>query len=283
MRKLRLYNNAVIILFVLTITLLSGCRSKKSISTKGSLVEKNKKELISDVLASQVNYSTITGKANFELIPIDSKKTQKLTAVIKVMKGKAIQLSFRIPILGGEAVRVTVTPDTLLIIDRLKKRYIAENITSFGKSDSNFNYYSLEALLTNSLFLPGEEKVSDDKFKKFDMDVSTDVYLLKAKDKSNTLYNFAVDASDRIISTLVFSTKNDFTVQWSYKDFIKDSGYIYPTMMLGNINVKGKRFDVKVSYDKLDINSAIDIDMSGPSSKYTKISLPDIFKGNLGW
>lgn len=122
MRKPSLYNNTIVLLFILTVILFSGCRSQKPILTKGSLIEKSKKDLISDVLANQVNYSTITGKANFELIPIDSKKTQKLTTVIKVMKGEAIQLSFRIPILGGEAVRVTVTPDTLLIIDRLNKR-----------------------------------------------------------------------------------------------------------------------------------------------------------------
>lgn len=284
MKIFKSYNHFIVFALLLSLfTLANGCKSKKTVTTGGTLVEKNKKQLVNDVLKKQVDYRTVSGKANFELIPLDSKKSQKVNAVIKVVKGKAIQISLRIPLLGGEAARITATPDSLILIDRLKKRYVIEGISKFGKSNTSFNYYGLEALLTNSLFLPGEESVSDANLKKYERDINGDVYLLKAKDQSSALYNFAIDASDRIVSTLIFSTKNDYTIQWSYKDFIKDGRNIYPTLMLGNVDLKGNRFDVKISYDKLDINKELDIDMSVPTSdRYSKVSLKDIFKGIAG-
>lgn len=280
MKHIKIYSSSLIVLVLVLI--LSSCGSKKNaISIGGVIVEKNQKELVTDVLDKELKYKTLSGKTKFELSYAKSKKSMKVTSVIKMIKDETIQISFR-ALFGYEVAVLTLTPDSIHIIDRYNKRYGSDNISKFASSDNSFNYYNLQALLTNSIFLPGKITVSETNYKDFDFGVNSNMYLLKVKDKSNVLYNFAVDGSDKLASTLIFSPKK-FTLQWSYLDFIQDGEYIYPTQMQANLEAKDQRFDIKISYDKLEINKDLVITKPNPdSNKYQKVSVTEVIKQYIG-
>ncbi|MFR9165432.1 MAG: DUF4292 domain-containing protein [Dysgonomonas sp.] len=279
MRRKSLY---IIASVCLALLFLNSCHSKKSIVTAdGKLIEKSQNELISDVLDQDLKYRTITAKTSLELLPINSKKGTKVTANIKTIKDSVIQISVRL-LFGIEGARITLTPDSVYFIDRYHKQYAIESISKAKSSTKgvSFNFYNLQALLTNGLFLPGEKDIDKSNHNRFDLGTASNMYLLRTKDKSNNLYNFAIDASDRVASTLILSSKRDFTLQWSYNDFIKDGGYLYPTKMEAKVNMRNARFDVNIAYDKLDFNKDVNIDYT-ISEKYQRVSVLDIVKSYL--
>lgn len=260
---------------------LSGCKSKKALTGGGQLAEKTHSQVIADVIGTQLKYTSISTKGNIEF-KIGS-SGQKAPAVYKLIKDSVLQVSIRIPIplLGSEVFRVNITPDSIVIIDRMKKRYVSEDISVLGKN-AGFNFYNLQDLFTNQLFYPGDKSVDQSDYEKYTISSANNLYLLQAKNKTNTTYNFAVDATNRISSTLIYNKKKDITIQWTYSDFMVDNQYTYPTTMSAKVDVAKKRLDVDITFSKLDIDNAkgLDVDMSIPS-KYTKVDLSEILSAYL--
>lgn len=272
--KLSTYKIFTLLFLITSLFFISSCKSKKTITTEGTLEKKSQTQVIEDALAAEIKYKDISTKGSIEFKVGTS--SQKVPAVFKMVKDSILQASIRIPILGGEAMRVTFTPDSIIIIDRLKKQYIAERFSdSKVVSGFDFNFYNLQALFTNKLFVPGEKEVEEKDFKKYNISASNDVYLLQAKGKGNLGYNFAIDASDHIASTLIFNDKKNITLQWSYTDFVKDNNSIYPTKMEAKVDVAKKRLDIIINYDKLNIDKGVNIDNT-ISAKYTKVQFSDI-------
>lgn len=282
MRALNKLNIVSIVSIILILGLMSSCKSKKDIvSVGGVIVEKSEKELLNDINNKQLNYKTVSGKTKFELSAKGSKRDLKVTAVIKMIKDETIQISLRAKF-GFEVALITLSPDSIYMIDRYNKKYGVDNINKFASSNSTFNYYNLQSLLTNAVFVPGEKEMKTNSAKKFNLSTTSDLYLLKTKDASNVLYNFAVDGNSKLASTLIYSPEK-FTLQWSYKNFIEDGVYTYPTTMDANLEVKSHRLDIKISYDKLDIDQPIEISDPVPSSsKYQKIKISDFLKQYMG-
>lgn len=274
------YKNIATVLFVMfSLLLVSGCKSKKTLTTGGELAKKTHKEVVADALKSEINFRTITSKGSIELKSGSS--SNKVPAVFKIIKDSVLQVSLRIPIIGGEALRMDMTPENIVIIDRMKKQYFSE---SFKDSEFlkqlDFNYYNLQALFTNKLFIPGKQEVEYNDYGKFVVNMANELYMLQTKGKGNLLYNFAVDASDHIVSTLIYNEKQNLSLQWSYMDFIKDNNLTYPTSMQAKIDVLKKRADISISYNKLEIDKDFSVDTSIPS-KYTKVSFKDLLGSYL--
>ncbi|EGK00242.1 MULTISPECIES: DUF4292 domain-containing protein [Dysgonomonas] len=268
-------NKIAVLLFIISALFAgSSCKSKKIITTGGTLEEKSHNRIIEDALFSEVKFKTLTTKGNVEFKAGNS--SQKVPAVFKMVKDSILQVSIRIPILGGEAMRLTITPDSIFMVDRMKKQYIAERFKdSKAIAGFDFNFYNLQALFTNKLFIPGNREVTEKDFQKYDISSANDVYMLKTKGKGDLLYNFAVDATNHVASTLIYNEKKKITLQWSYNDFIKDNNLVYPTNMQAKVDVAKRRVDINITYDKLEIDKSFSIDNS-ISPKYTKVDFSDL-------
>ena len=268
-------NKIAVLLFIISALFAgSSCKSKKIITTGGTLEEKSHNRIIEDALFSEVKFKTLTTKGNVEFKAGNS--SQKVPAVFKMVKDSILQVSIRIPILGGEVMRLTITPDSIFMVDRMKKQYIAERFKdSKAIAGFDFNFYNLQALFTNKLFIPGNREVTEKDFQKYDISSANDVYMLKTKGKGDLLYNFAVDATNHVASTLIYNEKKKITLQWSYNDFIKDNNLVYPTNMQAKVDVAKRRVDINITYDKLEIDKSFSIDNS-ISPKYTKVDFSDL-------
>lgn len=273
MKKYNARNISTLIFIFSALLLISSCKSKKTITTSGTLESKSQTQIVEDALNSEFKYNTLTTKGSIEIKMGSSSK--KSTAVYSIIKDQIMQVSIR-PLLGMEAFRITFTPDSVIILDRLKKQYLTESIKdSKLMANFDFNFYNLQALLTNMLFVPGKQEVQKEDYSRFNVSSTQDVYMLQTKDKGNLLYNFAVDASDRIVSTLIYNEKKNITLQWTYGDFINDNNRIYPTNMEAKVDISKKRLDVGISYNKLDIDKTLDINSTVPTS-YTKVGFSEL-------
>lgn len=274
------YKNFATVLFVLfSLLLISGCKSKKTLTTGGELAKKTYKEVVADALKSEINFKTLTSKGSIELKSGDS--SNKVPAVFKIIKDSVLQVSIRIPIIGGEALRMDMTPERIVIVDRMNKRYFTE---SFNDSEFlrqlDFNFYNLQALFTNKLFIPGKKEVEYNDYTNFTVNAANELYMLQTKGKGSLSYNFAVDAADHIVSTLIYNEKQNLSLQWSYTDFIKDNDLTYPTTMQTKIDAMKKQAEIVISYNKLDIDKDFNVDTSIPS-KYTKVTFKELLSSYM--
>lgn len=57
-------------------------------------------------------------------VPHKSGAVLTVNGTLKLKAGERVQLSFLMPILRTEVARIEVTPDTLLLVDRMEKRYV---------------------------------------------------------------------------------------------------------------------------------------------------------------
>jgi hypothetical protein len=276
-------SKSYILLFVFALAaLFTGCKSSKTIvSNDGNVVQKSHNQVLDDALKAEVKYKTISGKTSLELVPANAKSGMKVNCYIKIIRDEAIQLSIRIPLVNSEAFRINMTPDSVYMIDRIGKKYVAERIKDLNKGDIQFNYYNVQALLTNSLFVPGKKSIGKKEYEDYNIKMSSGMFQVQTQDKAKTLYSFAIDANDRIASTLIYNENKNFTVQWSYMDFIKDaSSNIYPTTMQAKVDIKKKRLNLNISYPELDINKEVKIDNQIPK-KYQQSSISDILSSYI--
>lgn len=274
------YKNLAAVLFVISsLLLISGCKSKKTLATGGELAKKTNKEVVADALKTEINFRTLTSRGSIELQSGNS--SNKVPAVFKIIKDSVLQVSLRIPIIGGEALRMDMTPEKIVVIDRMNKRYFTENFedSEFLKQ-LDFNFYNLQALFTNKLFIPGKKEIEYNDYSNFGVTVANDLYMLQTKGKASLSYNFAVDATDHIVSTLIYNEKQNLSLQWSYTDFIKDNDLTYPTIMQAKIDAMKKRADIIISYNKLDIDKDFNVDTSIPS-RYTKVTFKELLGSYL--
>lgn len=269
------------LLFIsISICFLAGCKSTKTIVTSdGSVTQKDHEKVLDDALMAELNYNTISGKTSLELVPSNGKSGMKVNCYIKLVRDKDIQMSVRIPFINSEAVRLNLTPDSIFIIDRLHQKYVAEKIKNLDKDQKiQFNYFNVQALLTNSLFIPGKKVINKKDYNDYSISMNSGTYVLVTKDKSAINYSFIIDSKDRIIETQASSSMNDFSIKWSYLDFIKDaSSFVYPTKMQAKINSKNKNIGFNISYSELEINKDVKIDKQIPS-KYQRSSIDDVLK-----
>lgn len=271
------------LLFILTLVgLFTGCKSSKTIvSNDGNVVQKSHDQVLDDAVKAEIKYKTISGKTSLELIPSNAKSGMKVNCYIKIIRDEAIQLSIRIPLVNSEAFRINMTPDSVYMIDRIGKKHVAERIKDLNKGDVQFTFYNVQALLTNSLFVPGKKSIGKKEYDEFNIKMSSGMFQVQTQDKSKTLYSFAIDSNDRIASTLIYNENKNFTVQWSYMDFIKDaSSNIYPTTMQAKVDIKKRRVNLNISYSELDINKELKIDNQIPK-KYQQSSISDILSSYI--
>ena len=80
-------------------------------------------------------------------LPIDN---QRVKGILKLTHSRDLQLSFRVPVVGNEIMRIVLTEDSVLIIDRIHKCYVKTTPFLFAekfdpKHASEYSLSSIEA------------------------------------------------------------------------------------------------------------------------------------------
>ena len=185
-----------------------------------------------------------------------------------------------------EVGRLEFTPDYVLVIDRMHKQYVKAtyNDLSFLKNNG-LNFYSLQALFWNELFLPGTDKLTDKQLDNFDAEISSGAKR-KVTVKSGGL-NFEWDttsATGRIDAANVtygIGTANASNASWKYDTFSTLGSKIFPanqTISFASKAVKSNStMKVNVRMKKLTTDSKWEAH-STVSDKYTKVSAEEALK-----
>src|SRR3954465_14036532 len=107
---------------------LLACHTSKKIVKAPIPVKLKGQEVIAvfdSLTAHQFNYTWLVGKAEVEYAD-SGKSSETFDINVRMRKDSAIWLSVT-PLLGIEAVRVLITPDSMRILDRLHKTYMSRD------------------------------------------------------------------------------------------------------------------------------------------------------------
>jgi hypothetical protein len=268
---------------------LTSCKSSKSVTTgqqaKAEIKEAEKvtntKEqiVVNKFCSTHQSINVLTSK-----IKVDAKVGDKMISLngsLKMKRNEVIQISLQIPIplMNIEAGRIEITPDYILIIDRIHKQYVKSPIsqlTILAKTDLDF--YALQALFSNNVFAPGTTEMTDNTLKSFELstDVTDKATLLSLQDKQLN-YVFSLQ-DDGTLTQSRIGTKNGINaLTWKYDNFKDFEGTNFPRHM--TISFSGSKNPIETSIEISKPENNTDWDTHTEiSSKYKQITLQDAAK-----
>lgn len=276
MKIFKLSKYLIVLLLVLFVGIYSCKPKERIVQAASELEDKTNSNLFEDILENEVSYSTFSSKLNMSFST--GRKVLNSRATLRIVRNEAIQLSIQ-PIFGIEMFRLYIQPDCIIILDRMNKRYVQETYDDLKKEyPIGFNFYTLQSLFTNALFIPEQSNVLIDDYNKFRYLQSSDNYLLSGRDKlSDINYSFCVNGNDQITLTQMYMPAKKYSLEWSYDEFTLVEKLFFPFKMKVSASSQEVNLNTSISLSSINFDESLTLDSSIPSS-YTKVELKEVIK-----
>ena len=218
----------------------------------------------------------MTARLNAELKTTKNNMSSRVD--LKMVRDSAFQLSVQ-PFLGIEVFRAEFTVDSIKVVDRMNKRYVAERYADLkGQTPIEFNFYNLQALFTNHIFLPGKQEIDPKQYKRFKLNQEGSTAEIKVKDTMGLLYTFFADGEEKLLSTYITDPSEQYALQWDYSDFRVAEGQPFPMLMDVQVLANGSsQGGIAFRFSRIQTNVPVNLDFSIPA-KYKRITFAQIIK-----
>jgi hypothetical protein len=262
---------------------LSSCGSKKKLVEEKekpvAQVSSENKQLIEKINDNAQGTKFVSSKVKFSVEVGNQNIT--LTGNLRMMRDDVIRL--QLMAFGFvEAARLEFTKDYVLIMDRINKQYLmAPYVQIDFLRNSGINFYTLQALFWNELFLPNRTSVSKEEFSKFTTSIDNGEAIISLTDNKMT-YSWLVNESNGTINMANILYKDRFNgntqLNWDYLEFSQLEKKRFPT----NMNI------ILNAADKKEIKMGIKLNYLGTdsewerrttvSNKYREVTVDEILK-----
>lgn len=271
-----LVNRLVPIVFFLSLLLLASCKTSKKIGTIETSSVKSQQEFFERMQEQSFQYHTLSARLHVDLDLPGNNLSSRVD--LKMVKDSAFQLSVQ-PFLGIEVFRVELSTDSIKIVDRMNKRYVADNYTNLkGQTPIEFNFYNLQALFTNQLFVPGQQMIAPKQYNRFKLAQDGALAEIKIKDAMGLLYTFVAEGQEKIVSTFISEPSDQYSLKWLYSDFRLVGNQAFPMMMDVKVFDAGaSKGGMTLHFSRMQTDVPLKLDFQIPS-KYKRITLAQIIK-----
>ena len=255
---------------------VASCKSSKKAVREGSSARKGHTEFFEKLEQDAFRFETLTARMKVNLDLPDNSMGSRVD--LKMVKDEAFQLSVQ-PFLGIEVARIWVSTDSIIVLDRMNKRYVAEDLAALkGQTPIDFNFYNLQALFTNRIFLPGAQAVTEKDYRRFSLKQDDGNAQVSVKDALGLIYRFAVDRENKLTETFITEKSEKYSVQWNYRDFRVVDKQIFPMQMNVSVITDGKtQGGMEFNFNRVELNKPVTFDHAIPA-KYTRMTFAQIVK-----
>jgi hypothetical protein len=268
----------ILIVCLLSAVAFTACKPKQKIVYSTSPVaEKANRELFSDIIANGFPYRTFTAKLTLGIT--SGTKSFSSKANIQIVKDEALLISVQ-PLFGVEVFRLFMNPDTVFLLDRMNKRYVLESIAAIKEIyPVGFDYYTMQSLFTNALFVSGKGTIDGADYREFSFDrASEQNYRIAACDAGSGIdYSFTVNGDDRITFAHLMQPEKKYYMQWGYHNFAVLNEVVFPHKMSVSLSSASRKIDAEILFSGVVTNAPLQLALNVPLS-YTKTSLGEILK-----
>lgn len=188
-----------------------------------------------------------------------------------------------------EAGRLEFTKDYVLFVDRIHKEYVkaAYSDVDFLKNNG-LDFYALQSLFWNQLFVPGEQKMSDSSLKSFraaiDGTANTKISLVKGKMK----YIWTASSKNGHLNSLnasyIGGAAGSTSVNCAYSSFKQLGAKMFPTDITLTMSTKAvknaSKMMLRLQLNTLSTESDWE-EKTTVSSKYKQVKMETLL-GKLG-
>jgi hypothetical protein len=250
------------LLIVLSIATIFGCKAKKQLVVRKAdstvAVAPTVNPAIAKIAAvkeKQVAFNTFLGRAKTKLA-IDG-KSNDVTLNIRIQHTKKIWVSIT-AILGVEVARALITPDSILVINRLQGVYIKKPFNYiYNYASRQVNYQTVESLLVGN---PIPELLNDNSKVTTGANGNTTL----SGNLQNLIYSLLIGPDYKVTQTSLSNAAAGQSLQVSNSQFIQADNRIIPSQINITSTVKNKNIQAELQYNRTEFNQPLEYPFTIP-------------------
>ena len=259
------------------VVLMASCSSTKSLKTAHSIEGMTESEFVENVIVNAGGWDALTAKMALA-IDLEGKGATKVNGTLRIKKGEVIQLSIA-PFLGIEVARAEISPEGILVIDRMNKRYVEVSFAEVkALAHADLDFHTLQALFLNELFLPGKDDLTARDASSFRVEPETEGVWLNVKRAKRFGYHFLTEAPEALLKeSYIGLNGTPYGLRWKYDDFHALGKKQFPVDM--KLAFEGGKKPVKAAFALSRLSTNGDWEArTEVSKKYKKVELEEILK-----
>ena len=262
--------------WMLLVLLITSCSSTKKMgrSDAGAFSET---EYMEKMLSRTMKWDAFTAKMSTEL-DVNGKNIGKVNGLLRIKRGEIIQILL-VPFLGIEVGRIEFSPDGMLIIDRMNKRYAQISFEDLeSRIHVGLSYPTLQALFLNEVFLLEKSQLTMRDKTSFDWMVAMPEIVLSVKKSKPFNCRFQIEAPEGWLQeTHIGIPGTSYALNWRYDNFKPLEPSTFPSYM--QMSFEGVKNSIAVTFNLSRLST--DSDWGGHTDiprKYEKVELEEVIK-----
>lgn len=265
------------LLLALVLVLMSACGTSRKAAETTMVAGLTGTDYLEQVIRLAPVWQSVSGKVALQL-DRGTQGTARVNATLRLKRDASIQLSVA-PLLGIEVARLEISPDGLLLLDRLHKQYVRLGFTELSRLlRTDIDYHVLQSLFLNELFLPGKSRLSPADAGAFHIQVLPDCALLQARQGRQLEYRFQTSVTrPQLLRSDVALRNTPYGLRWSYSDFEELDGRSFPHHMLLEVQGSSSPLSLDMKLSRLSVGGDWEARTEIPS-RYREMSLEDVLK-----
>ncbi|MDP9078175.1 MAG: DUF4292 domain-containing protein [Bacteroidota bacterium] len=239
-----------------------SCKSRKPLVVNRVPVDtvvvkpvNTKAATLASIKTKQTNFNTFSGKASTKLDISGS--SNNVTLNIRIQRDHKIWVSIT-AIAGIEVARAEITPDSILLINRLQSLYLRKPFSYVNKyAGKQVNYKTLESLLVGNAIPELLTENADFTPGKGGLTISGNL--------ADVIFKLILGPDVRVTQTNLSNQAAGQTLQVVNGAFIQATNRVIPSQIDISSVVKDKKIQVNLHYTRADFDQPLEFPFSIPS------------------
>lgn len=259
---------------------------KQTTAPTQSSVQKQKLQFVQKVSDQSLYQKNLVSDLSFTLNT--GSRNISVPGILHMRRDEVIRIQLLIPLIRSEVGRIEFTKDYVLFIDRMHKQYVkaSYNDVSFLK-DNGINFYSLQALFWNQLFIPGQQRVGESQLSMFSVDLAAaqannvPVTLLDGKMAYKWLAESASGLINMAEAKYTSANHGVSTLKWNYGNFQNFGAKKFPVYHEVTIQTQATKQQrtIKAVFELNGLSDNADWEsFTTPSNRYQKVGVDEILE-----
>jgi hypothetical protein len=260
-------NGYIKLLAVCFLLIMVGCKARKQLVAKRIAIDSTSKAMDNKIIklnairAGQTSFDAFSGKARTKLDIGGS--SNDVTLNIRIKNDRKIWISIT-AIAGIEVARVLITPDSILIINRLQSVYVKKPFSYINTfAGKEVNYKTIESLLIGNAI---PELINDNA----DLMTNPDNITLTGN-LQDLVYKLIIGPGMKVTQTDLNDQNAGQSLQVTNNTFIQAGSRMLPSQIDITSLVKDKKIEVNLHYIKSEFDQQLEYPFSIPS-RYKEVN-----------
>lgn len=258
--------------------LVVGCSSTKSSKKVHFIGNLSEEAYLEEVVTRSATLQQLSAKMVFNA-SLDGKNNTRLSGTFRLRRNESIQLSIA-PLLGIEVGRIEITPQKVMALDRINKRYVELSFSELrALTHADLDFYALQALFLNELFLPNKKELTSRDLSRFEVLLNQqDEAIIQVKQAKTFTYQFFTTVKEgQLKETRIGLANTPYSLQWGYDSFASWDVYSYPGQMRVAFMGSNKPIVAEFDFSRFSTDGNWQSETDVPK-RYEKVELLDLLK-----